>query len=70
MSPEQTFESGPAKLPVGDQMWSVTGAHGGQQGPMRLRMATEQSVNSVFARLILKVGPDKVVATAEKMGLH
>ncbi len=69
VSPEQTFKSGPAKLSVGDQVWSVTGSHNGQ-GTMRLRPATEQSVNSVFARLILDVGADKVVDTAEKLGLH
>ena len=70
VSPEQTFSSGPVKLSVGNQVWSVTGAEGGKRGPMRLRVATEHSVNSVFAQLILKVGPKKVVETAEKMGLH
>lgn len=69
ISPEQTYSSAPAKLAVGDQVWRVTGAHG-SSGPMRLRVATEQSVNSVFARLILKVTPERVVQTAEKMGLH
>ncbi|MDP2182418.1 MAG: PBP1A family penicillin-binding protein [Actinomycetota bacterium] len=71
ISPEKTFPSGPAsfKLPNG-QTWKVTGAGGGQTGLMRLRQATEKSVNSVFARLILDVGASDVVATAEKMGLH
>ena len=69
--PEQTFESGPAsfELPNG-QTWKVTGASRGQTGPMRLRAATEKSVNSVFAKLILDVGASDVVATAEAMGLH
>jgi len=70
VSPEQTFESGPIKLPVGDKTWSVTGASGGRSGPMRLREATEKSVNSVFAKLITDIGPEKVVATAESMGLR
>ncbi len=70
ISPEQTFSSGPAKLQVGSQVWSVTGAESGNGGPMRLRVAAEHSVNSVFARLILKIGPEKVVQTAERMGLH
>jgi penicillin-binding protein 1A len=70
VSPEQTFESGPVKLPVGSKTWSVTGASGGRTGPMRLREATEKSVNSVFARLITDIGPEKVVSTAEDMGLH
>ena len=58
-------------LPAVDgQTWGVTGAEGGRTGPMRLRQATEKSVNSVFAKLITMVGPDKVVATGEKMGLR
>ncbi len=32
VSPEQTFKSGAAKLAVGNQVWRVTGAHGGQGG--------------------------------------
>jgi len=69
VSPSAAFESGPVKLKVGDQIWSVTGAHGGRRGLMRLRQATEQSVNSVFAQLILDVTPDEVVKTAALMGL-
>lgn len=67
---EKSFESGASKFPVGDQTWSVTGASGGRSGPMRLRPATEQSVNSVFAALILDVGPKKVVETAEALGIR
>jgi membrane peptidoglycan carboxypeptidase len=70
VSPEQTFNSGPAKLNVNGKPWSVTGAENGKTGPMRLRVALEHSVNSVFARLIMKIGAGKVVQTAEKMGLH
>lgn len=71
VSPEKTFPSAPAsfKLPNG-QTWKVTGASGGQKGSMRLRQATEKSVNSVFAKLILDVGPSDVVAVAERMGLR
>ncbi len=70
VSPEQTFESGPIKLPVCDKTWSVTGAGGGRRGPMRLREATEKSVNSVYAKLITEIGPEKVVSTAVDMGLR
>lgn len=69
VSPEQTFASGSMKLTIpGGQTWSVTGAHGGG-GPMRLRPATWESVNSVFAQLVLKVGAGKTVATARAMGI-
>jgi penicillin-binding protein 1A len=68
ISPEQTYESGPARLSIpGGQIWKVTGASG---GPMRLRVATEKSVNSVFAQLILAVGADKTVETAQKLGIE
>ncbi len=69
VSPERAFKSGPMKLQVGDDVWNVTGAHGGSKGMMRLRKATEQSVNSVFAQLILDVGAEEVVRTAERMGV-
>lgn len=69
ISPSHTYESGAVKLNVGSQVWSVTGASGGRKGPMRLREATEKSVNSIFAKLILEVAPEKVIATAERMGL-
>jgi len=67
--PEQTFDAGGRTfaLPNG-QSWKVTGSSAG--GTLRLRTATEKSVNAVFAQLILDVGAEDVVATAEKMGLH
>jgi len=69
VSPEKAYKSGPMKLQVGDDVWSVTGASGSSNRKMRLRPATEKSVNSVFAQLILEVGPDLVVRTAEKLGI-
>lgn len=70
VSPEKTFESGPRTftLPNG-QTWEVTGAGGGRTGPMRLREATEKSVNSVYGQLILDVKPTEVVKTARAMGI-
>jgi membrane peptidoglycan carboxypeptidase len=68
VSPEQTFSSAPIKIPLPNgQTWSVTGASG--KGPMRLRVATAQSVNSVFAQLIMQVGAENVVKTATSMGI-
>ncbi len=69
--PEQTFESGSKKLAIpGGQTWSVTGAGGGRKGPMRLREATEKSVNSVYAQVILDVGAQKVADTATTLGIE
>jgi len=70
VSPEQTFESGARSFKLANgQTWKVTGASGGRTGPMRLREATEDSVNSVFAKLILDVGAEKVVKTAKDLGI-
>ncbi|TLM65325.1 MAG: penicillin-binding protein, partial [Actinobacteria bacterium] len=71
ISPEAPFACGPMTLKVpGSPDWSVTGASGGRTGTMRLREATEDSVNSVFAQLVLKVGADKTVAVADEMGIQ
>lgn len=71
VSPERTFESGPVALttPGGGAVWKVTGAGGDRSGPMRLREATEKSVNSVFAQLILQIGVEKAAEKARKMGI-
>jgi penicillin-binding protein 1A len=70
VSPEATFDAGPKTLDIGaGKPWRVTGS-AGHPGPMRLRQATEQSVNSVFAQLILRIGANKVARTAESMGVE
>lgn len=69
VSPEQTFSSASVRIPLpGGQTWSVATEHG-LSGPMRLRPATWESVNPVFAQLMMKVGPANVLATAKAMGL-
>ncbi len=69
--PEAGFECGPVTLKVsGGADWKVTGAGGGRTGAMRLREATEKSVNSVYAALVLEVGADETVATARDMGVR
>ena len=52
------------------QVWKVNNYSHKGEGVMDLRRATELSVNSFFAQLINKVGPDKVVATAQKLGIR
>lgn len=70
-SPEQTYPAGPASLALPNgQTWKVTGAGGGYSGLMRLREATAKSVNSVYAQLMLAIGPERVLETAESLGVH
>jgi len=70
VSPEKTFPSAARSFDVNGKPWKVTGSSAGTNGMMRLRQATELSVNSVYAQLILDVGADNVVRTGEKLGLH
>ncbi|MHB9004789.1 MAG: penicillin-binding transpeptidase domain-containing protein, partial [Coriobacteriia bacterium] len=68
VSSEAVYPSGPASFNIGNgQTWKVTGS---KTSSMRLRQATEKSVNSVFAKLILDTKPDKTVEMAERIGIH
>jgi len=49
--------------------WRPGNYDGVFKGPMTLRKATEQSRNLPFVRLGLDVGPDRMRATAERMGI-
>ncbi len=49
--------------------WTVINAEGTSLGSMNLYAATADSVNAVFARLILDVGPDHVADMAHRMGI-
>lgn len=69
INPERAYKSSAMKLAVGDQTWSVTGKKA-PGGKMRLRQATEQSVNSVYAQLVLEVGAAKTAEFAQKMGIE
>jgi penicillin-binding protein 1A len=71
ISQSKPYSSKPGRFTLpGGQSWSVKNSTEGNGGrPMALREATAKSVNAVFARLVLDVGADKVVATAKKMGI-
>jgi penicillin-binding protein 1A len=57
------------RLPDG-KIWHVTNAEGSGYGSMSLRSATVSSVNTVYAQLIQRVGPQKVAEVATAMGLR
>ncbi|MDP9071655.1 MAG: penicillin-binding transpeptidase domain-containing protein, partial [Actinomycetota bacterium] len=58
------------RLPLTGRTWVVDNYEGdGGEGPMDLVEATVGSVNTVYAQLILDVGPAAAVATASRMGL-
>ena len=56
--------------PDGGPDWKVGNYGGGGYGALTLADATVRSTNTVYAQLILDVGPDKVVELAEEMGVQ
>ena len=57
------------RLPLTGGTWEVENYEGEGGGGMDLVEATATSVNTVYARLILDVGPAEAVATASRMGV-
>ncbi len=65
--------AGPAKivLPKADNGadWEVNNYESASYGRISLLNATANSVNTVYAQLVVQVGPDKVVEMAHKLGV-
>jgi penicillin-binding protein 1A len=74
ISPQQVY-SAPShiniRLPAGYRppVWPVDNYDGEAGGRMTLEQATVHSVNTVYAQLIMQVGPQAVVETAHQMGI-
>lgn len=69
ISIDKTYDSTPGWI---TKNWKVNNSDGGSgYGMMNLREATARSIDPIFARLILdpKIGPEKVVSTAHKLGI-
>lgn len=69
--PGTTFDT-PSPLKVKDstgEVVEIANYSERGEGLMDMRRATEQSVNTYYVQLIQKVGPAKVVETAERMGI-
>jgi penicillin-binding protein 1A len=61
---------GSIDIPVpGRETWHVSNYDGGGGGEMTVAQATIESVNTVYAQLIMDVGPSNVVAVARRMGM-
>ena len=65
ITPDTTYPGSPHQ--VGNQVIENYG--GASYGRLSLRNATWSSVNTVYTRLVLDVGVDKVLALARRMGL-
>ena len=56
-------------LPTGLKPWKVENYDKMDYGTIDLESATEFSVNTVYAQLILKIGPEKAAEIAERAGI-
>jgi penicillin-binding protein 1A len=70
IKPTDVFSAAPYSVAVKDGTWNVQNYENTiTSGSLSLSAATNWSVNAVFARLIMQIGPDKVVETAKAMGI-
>ncbi len=71
VKPDDVFLASPYTVRVADGTWNVQNYENQfTSGSMSLRAATNWSVNAVYARLIMQVGPGKVVDVARRMGIR
>lgn len=70
VSPQRVFSAAPYSVRVKDGVWKVQNYENARtSGTLTLQAATNWSVNAVYARLIMEVGPKKVAAVAKRMGI-
>jgi len=70
--PDKRYGSSPTTLRYGPNnaySWKVNNYDGRGRGFITLRQGMINSVNGVYARLVLDVGPDKVVDAAHRLGI-
>ncbi len=72
-----SYWNGPGTITIPDprcftngQPWTLSNASDSESGYFSLRSATEFSVNTVYAQLVTKVGPDAVVDMAHRLGIR
>ena len=68
--PELTVPDQRCFDPTKNEQWKVSNFADESAGTMSLFDALKHSVNTIFAQLVVDVGPDKVAAVAHKMGIQ
>ncbi len=63
-------EDEPLSVETPAGLWQPANYDGRFRGPLTLREALERSLNVPFARVGLAVGPERIVETAEKLGIE
>lgn len=71
IKPDMIFESSPIEIPIVEknEVWKVANYEGAGGPPVSLREATVHSINTVFARLVMTVGAERVADVARRMGI-
>ena len=72
ISPQTVFAA-PGSIDIAlenGEVWPVSNSEGGSYGSLTLEQATINSVNTVYAQLIDRLGADTVVEVAERMGIR
>ncbi|MBI2536619.1 MAG: hypothetical protein HYW06_06580, partial [Gemmatimonadetes bacterium] len=64
------LEDEPLSVQTRVGLWEPVNYDGRFRGPVSLRRALESSLNVPFARLGLKVGPERIAATAKRLGIQ
>jgi 1A family penicillin-binding protein len=65
------YQSSAASFTFADgSTWSPTNSEGGGRGLLTLREALVHSVNGVYARLAMQIGPSSIVSQARRMGVR
>ncbi|MFP5224909.1 MAG: transglycosylase domain-containing protein [Actinomycetota bacterium] len=71
ISPESRYASAPTTIDIGGgQKWKVDNYDSRDRGILSLRSGMIGSVNGVYARLMMKVGPKAVVDVAKRLGIR
>jgi penicillin-binding protein 1A len=72
ISPQTVFAApGSIVIPLDNgEVWPVSNSEGGSYGSLTLEQGTINSVNTVYAQLIERLGAEKVVEVAERMGIR
>lgn len=68
--PQDVVAATPYSVQVKDGTWKVENYENSfTKGSLSLQAATSWSVNAVFARMIMRLGPERVVEVAKRMGI-
>lgn len=71
VKPQTMFSAAPYSVAVKDGVWKVENYENTfARSSISLQAATSWSVNAVYARLIMRLGPDNVVKVAKRLGIE